>query len=834
MHGSSRYAGAQSLRVVTRVAVVQICALALCPRPASAAPGVDARSTRLTTRPTTRPASMPASRPASMPASRGATLDLPPAKPPQPKGKGAAKKTTDGSAKRDDDYRMDDERVVGHRRTEVTSAVTYAVEIGHLKVIPRKSAAEQLMLAPGVLTTSHGGEGHANEVFMRGFAAREGQDIEFLLDGVPLNEISNAHGHGYADLFLIPPELVTTVTITEGPFDAEQGDFAFAGSANYRLGVAERGARISYGLGRFNTHRMLMTYAPRDEDPGTFAATELYQTGGFGENRAAKRLTALGRFTEPRDSAGGLSWSVGAYGYAARYDQAGVLRQDDYLRGDVGFFDTYDAAQGGESSRALLSGKISVGPDAYRFTQLVFGGARTMRMRSNFTGWQYDVVRKNPDGTYADAKRGDLTELRYQAVTLGARGSLDLAFPLWRRKQRLALGYAIRLDSGRSQVLNLDAKRNVPYRRVLDKEFTVLNVAAWMHGQLRPLPRLAVRGGLRVDGFSFGVNDLNLRTQGVDFTGYHEPDQTIQALGFAINPRGTVDVRIWRQLHGLFSYGQGTRSVDAFSLSDNETAPFALAHVFEAGMLWERGHQGHGLWFKSQLSYCYTYVDRDMIFSPESNRTILVGESFRHAVLLGTRFNYDGWLDALLNAGYSYATYYDKRAGREQAGVPSNPKGTLALLPYIPQLVLRLDLATSGRLFGWKVGGVLVAGRFGVGFTFVPGRPLPARAKGDAFYWVNLGGSVRVWHVTLGLEIRNLLDLRYRQSEFNFPSNFIGPDAITSDQPMRHFAAGEPFFAMGTLTIHLEALLRRGREPRPAKRRTAPAPAYPPIPTGGT
>src|SRR5687767_13525250 len=90
-------------------------------------------------------------------------------------------------------------QVRGSRAGRSASASDFRIEVGQLHDVPRRSAEAYLTLAPGILLTNHGGEGHASAVFLRGFDAKEGQDIEFLVEGVPLNEVSNPHGHGYAD-----------------------------------------------------------------------------------------------------------------------------------------------------------------------------------------------------------------------------------------------------------------------------------------------------------------------------------------------------------------------------------------------------------------------------------------------------------------------------------------------------------------------------------------------------------------------------------------------------------------------------------------------------------
>lgn len=706
-------------------------------------------------------------------------LDLPTSNVPQ---------TAPSSSAESTDYRLEDATVVGQRRTEATSAVHYDLEVGKLRIIPRRNVAEQLMMAPGVLTTNHGGEGHAHETYMRGFASKEGQDIEFLVDGVPLNEVGNPHNHGYVDLYFIPPEMVQSVAITEGAFDPEQGDFAFAGTAEYRLGVPDRGAQIKQGYGLWNTHRTLVLYAPPGEETGTFAGFEYFTTDGYGKNRAAQRALALGRFSDdwgPQN----FEYGISVYGYAARYDQPGVVRQDDFESGTMGFFDTYDPNQGGESNRLLLSFDTEAGPDHSLFRQVSFLGYRTMRLRANFTGWLTDDT-IDENGDPLPAQRGDGIEMRYEVFTGGSRGSYTISEPMWGNRQDLSIGYALRFDHGDSSQLRLRSVTAIPYRVVFDDDFNILNLATWIRTQLRPLSWLALRGGVRIDTFSFGITDQNQPES--DREGIRVPNQTSQSFGFALNPRATLDVRIFEGLHALASYGQGTRSTDAAALSDNETAPFAKAQEFDAGLAYAYGADGAPIQLSTQLSYSLTLVNKDLVFSEIAGRNVLAGSSTRHAVLFSGRMHLFSLVDILANVGWTQATL-------DSAG---------ELLPYIPELVTRLDAAISGQISSWNVGSVPVVGRLGLGFTYVPGRPLPRQEFGDPFYLLGAGGDVRLWHFSLGIEMRNLLNATYRQGEFNYASNFVAPDAIPSQVPERHFVAGEPFFVMGTLTWHIEDMIR--------------------------
>ncbi len=681
--------------------------------------------------------------------------------------------TTTGTA----GYDLGEATVSGRRRDRALPASRFEVETEPLRAVPRKDSAALLMLSPGVLTTNVGGEGHAHDTFLRGFAAGTGQDIEFLVDGVPINEIGNAHNHGYADVFFIPPELVERIVVTNGVFDPEQGDFAFAGTAEYRLGVPQRGSRLRFELGSFNTVRFLGVVAPLEMNEGTFAASDLRRSDGFGENRASEAGTAVARFTKD-DGTDAFRYSLSAYGYGARWDQAGVIRQDDFEAGEIGFFDTYDPSQGGESRRLLFDFNGAAGPTHRLFKVSAFLQLRDMRIRENFTGFLLDT--RQP-------QRGDALEQRYETLTAGSRGSYEIAETLFGQTQELAFGYALRFDRGRTEQLRLRAIDEIPYNTVFDRELDVLNVAGWTRLQMRFFDWLALRGGLRVDTFSFGVKDLDQPT--ADTQGERVDNQTIAAFGFALSPRVSLEVQPVRRLSFTASYGQGTRSSDPAALSDRETAPFAVAQEAEIGAAWAMGDERMSL--RLQGAYVFATVDQDLVFEPDAGRNVLVGRSNRHALLFAAQGSVGRFFDALVNMGFTDATL----------------EATGERIPYIPQFVLRADAALHGPLFGWKVSQRDVVGTLGLGFTYVPGRPLPNGVQGDPFSLLDLAASVRVSYFEFGVEARNLLNLEYRQSEFNYVSNFEGPNAPPGRLPERHFVAGEPFFVSGFLEFHIEAWL---------------------------
>ncbi len=255
--------------------------------------------------------------------------------------------------------------IVGRREAPSRGASDFNLRVGELASVPRQNASELLKLAPGILLTNEGGEGHAEQVFLRGFDAREGQDIEFTVGGVPINESGNLHGNGYADTHFIIPELVQRLRVVEGPFDPRQGNYAVAGSANYELGLEKRGLTAKYTGGSFNTQRGLLMWGPNGESRGTFAGAEVYSTDGYGQNRDAQRATAMGQYEGRLGERG--SYRVTAQGYSTHFHSAGLVREDDYRSGRMGFYDSYDLSsfareqvpEGGDSSRYSIAADSS-------------------------------------------------------------------------------------------------------------------------------------------------------------------------------------------------------------------------------------------------------------------------------------------------------------------------------------------------------------------------------------------------------------------------------------------------------------------------------------------
>lgn len=670
-------------------------------------------------------------------------------------------------------------------------ASDYDIEVGKLNIVPQRDAASLLRLAPGTFLTNEGGTGHPYQVFLRGFDAREGQDIEFSVDGVPINEAGNPHGNGLADTHFVIPELVKSLRVLEGPFAPQQGNFAVAGSARYDLGLTEPGLRVSGTYGSFNTQRLLLTWRPEGSREHTFGGAEVFQSDGFGTNRASKRATAMAGYEGTLGKTG--VWRLLLSTYTTHYSSAGILRADDVLAGRKDFFGTNDTQQGGDSSRHGASFTIEDRLGDVQLAQTGFFFLRGFRLRENLTGFLLD-----PQQTWQTphSQRGDLIDQQSNAIVAGARGSARMHKEWLGLRQELELGYYGRYDDVDAFQQRDRTGTNVPYKKDFDLHSGLGNIGAYADAQLSLLKWLKLRGGFRIDYYTFNVHDrCALRTQATqsavdadtecfsaDRSGYRSPDQTSSTSAGITQPRVTALVGPFGGFTLSLSHGAGSRTIDPNYVNQDLKTPFAKIYANEGGIAWQ--HAIGDLELTARSVFFQTLVDRDLFFDQTAGRATLSTGTTRTGWAGNARAT-NGFFDLATSLTLVRATFDD----------------TKLLIPYVPDVVFRTDGALHGPL-PFKVAGETLQGSLGVGVSYVGRRALPFGEKSDTIFTTDVAANVRWRVVQVGVTATNLFDRQYRLSEYNYASDFKSQPYPTL-VPARHFVAGEPRAVYGTLTFTL-------------------------------
>ena len=687
---------------------------------------------------------------------------------------------------------VEEVNVRGRQRKVDRGGSDFQIEIGKLSLIKQKDASDILQLAPGIFIANEGGEGHASQVFLRGFNAEQGQDIEFTVNGVPINEVNNPDGHGYADTHFIIPEVVKSLRVIEGPFDPHQGDFAVAGSADYELGVVQRGITLEGWSGSYNSNRLLLLYAPKGEREGTFAAAQFWNSAGYGVNRANSNASLMAQY-EGNLGTRGL-YRLLFTGYETHYKNAGVIRKDDYNAGRVDFYGTQDSSQGGDATRFSLSFDLENPLDEGVLKQQAFITYRTLRILENFTGFLNDVQ----DQTQSiHPQRGDGFIQSYQALTVGIRGGYRLQRTLLGHPQALEVGYYGRYDHTLPQIEQVRFGTEIPYKIDQDLTTDVSNLAGFIDLELNPFSWLSLRGGLRDDFFNYNVlnacstagsfrtgEPLNDPCPSYDASGFRSPSQRITASGSALTPKVTALVKLRSDVSLTGSYGRGIQSVDARYLSQDQNAPFSQLLAGEGGILYHR--QWAQLDLSGRLVGYYTHVDKDLLFDPQLGRLNQTSGTTRRGIVAALRTT-SHWFDELASFTYANATYDD----------------TKNLVPYVPITIARSDTAVFGNLPKLRWRDQPFVGSLGLGINYIGPRALPFSQFASSTVETDASASLAWSLFKVGLKVTNLTNARYPLSQFNYVSDFHSR-AYPTLVPTAHFTAAAPRILMLTFTLTLD------------------------------
>lgn len=636
---------------------------------------------------------------------------------------------------------------------------------------PHRTASDVLTVVPGVFVTQHSGEGKAHQIFLRGFDAVHGQDLELWVGGVPVNEVSNVHGQGYADLHFAMPEVIDSVTSTPGTFDPRQGDFAVAGTVRMKLGYAEPGGTIKGALGSFGARRLFLAYHPAEASKETFAAFEEYATDGFGPNRAARRgsLIAQGVHAFDEKTSARLMGSI----YSGRFDSAGVVPAADIESGKIDRFAVLDPRQNGHSTRTQVLGELRREEKDARWSLAPFLVFRTLHLRQNFTGYYLDTVRGGKPRLDSDNNQ-QLNE----SVTLGMTASYDKRIKLLSARDSFALGVYGRHDVITQSQRRLSEVNDAPLETLVDADVRGTDIAGWVDLSVSPVERFFVRGGARLDALSYSAQDRVVGT-----TSSPVSAQGRAAQGAFLGKKLTLDYAIGGGFRALASYGEGFRSPQARSLSEGQKTFFTEVTSYEAGLKYTAGPP-----LTASLAGFYSRLSEDLVFDPATTRNETVPGTARKGVAAELVSQASDWLLLASSATYTHASFLESNA-QYDAG---------ALLPYVPQLVVRTDAIAKTKLARlWERD---LVGRIGTGLQGLVTRPLPFGETGRDVFLVDASAGIRLKEIELGIDGYNVLDARWYDGQFVYASNFsraANPPRV----PFRHVSVGPPRTLFFTLTL---------------------------------
>jgi outer membrane receptor protein involved in Fe transport len=499
------------------------------------------------------------------------------------------------------------------------SASQGAITARQLDTRPIMRPGDVLETVPGVVISQHSGEGKANQYYLRGFNLDHGTDFATTVAGMPVNMPTHGHGHGYSDLNFLIPELASGVQFSKGPYFAEHGDFATAGTVNinYTNALARPMVRIGGGNDAFG--RVLVARAPTVGRGTLLAALELERSDGPWEQPDdLRKFNGVIRYTRG-DAGNGLSATL--MGYRGTWNSTDQIPARAVADGRIGRFSLVDPTDGGKSSRYSASIEWQRSSGNASTTLSAYGLKYDLDLFSNFTYF------------LDDPENGDQFQQTDHRFVSGARLTHRRIGRGLDRPTQNTVGVQFRNDNI-SDIGLFHTRARERLETIRQDSVLQTSTGVFAQNETEWMPWLRTLAGVRVDGYRFDVNAGITENGGTDYAGLVSPKG-----GVVIGPFSKTEIYVNAGLGFHSNDGRGaTITIDPVTGEPaSRVTPLARATGAEIGIRTVRIPR-----LQMTLTAWTLGLDSELVFVGDAGTTAPGRPSRRQGIELTTYYSLFG------------------------------------------------------------------------------------------------------------------------------------------------------------------------------------------------
>ncbi|NND77423.1 MAG: TonB-dependent receptor plug domain-containing protein [Flavobacteriales bacterium] len=620
------------------------------------------------------------------------------------------------------------------------SALNIITEID-LQTSPVNSSQEILRRVPGLFIGQHAGGGKAEQIFLRGFDLDHGTDIAISVDGIPVNMVSHAHGQAYADLHFTIPETIEKIDMGKGPYYADQGNFNTAGYVDLRTKEKLRNNELSISAGNFNSQRILGMFKLLDKDHHHIYLAQEYITtdGPFESPQNFHRFNILGKYAGEISDTKKLGLMLSHFN--SEWDASGQIPQRAVDNGLISRFGAIDDTEGGITSRTNASVDLQKTIDNKSFIKTKFYYSfYEFELYSNFSFFLLDSV------------NGDQIRQKEKRDIIGSNTEYSRNFSLGNTNGDLRAGLGFRNDRSHNNELSHTLNRTDILERHRLGEIHELNLNTYVSATFN-IDNWTVNPSFRLDHFDYQYND-ELQSE----------YETQSSFLTTLSPKLNVLYNYSKDFQFYFKAGKGFHSNDTRVVVFDDKQKFLPTAIgSDIGTIWKPRPRlliNTALWYL-YLQQEYVYVGDEGVIEPK-------GKTSRIGADLSLRYQLTDALFCNIDANYSHARFINN--GNEGSYIPLAPQFTF---------VSSLALKSPSGFFG------------SINFRFLEDRPANEDnsiiAKGYGI--VDMNAGIKWKKATVGLQIRNLMDSEWNETQFATTSRLQDePEPVNEI----HFTPGAP------------------------------------------
>jgi len=616
-----------------------------------------------------------------------------------------------------------------------------------LNLRPVNSAQDLMRLVPGLFLGEHHGGGIAEHIFLRGFDADHGTDVNVSVDDMPLNLVSHAHGQGFSDLHFLIPELVTKYEFGKGPYYADKGDFTTAGYVAFHTVDVLDKSTVKIEGGQFNTGRataminLLSDKAKNRGESAYIAGEAAYTDGPFDFPQHFSRINLFGKYNVNLSSKERLTITLSTF--TSKWRSSGAIPERAVDEGLIGRFGYIDSLQDGNTNRTNIIARLSSS----------LSDKLSMENQIYYSRYHFD---HHYDDTFFadDSVNGDRLKQHEDRDLFGYNGKLTHR-TYFKNNADLTSSFGLGWQLNKiynSELSHTDNKYVVlDYIQLGNIDEMALNT--YLDENLR-VGKWLFNGGVRLDYLYFNYEDkLN-------------PAMPSRNKIIA-SPKLNIEYTINRNVQLYVKTGKGFHSNDAKVVVGNEGKEILpAAYGIDIGMNWKPFDH---LFINAAV--WYLYLQQEFVYDGDEGTLEPSDKTRREGIDFSARYQFTKWLFGVVDVNLAKARDIEA------------PKGS----DYIP---LAVPFSSTGGLDFKFANGL----NGGISYRYMKDRPANEDnslvAKG---YFVS---DLTVYYTKkkyeVGLEIQNLFNTKWREEQYEVESRLRNEPAPVDDVS---FTAGTSFFA---------------------------------------
>lgn len=636
------------------------------------------------------------------------------------------------------------------RATNITPMASIAQVDVNVRTV--NTSQDVLRIVPGLFIAQHAGGGKSEQIFLRGFDADHGTDVEISVDGLPVNMVSQAHGQGYADLHWLIPELIREVDFGKGPYYTDRGDFATAGFVEFKtLSILEQNM-IKLEVGQFKTFRTvglfnLLGEQARKDGKNAYVAMEYFLTDGpFEIPQNFIRLNLFARYNQIVDQNNMFTITTSLFN--SSWDHSGQVPESAVDDGTINRWGSIDPSEGGNTQRNNISVRSMhrLKNDGV-FKNLLYYTRYHFDLYSNFTFYLNDSI------------NGDQIRQKEYRNLYGYKGSYVKTFSLAKDniiETQFEGGF--RFDEIlNSQLLNTKERYTVldtaNFGDINETNINFSGQATWMKN------KWMANFGLRLDAFKFEYID---KTKDV-----YQPSVKYKNI---FSPKINVAYNFSNRFQLYAKLGKGFHSNDAKVVTRNDSlTTLPAAYGADLGLNWKPAPR-----VIINVAFWYMYLQDELVWSGDAGAWEPSGRTQRKGIDLSLRWQIMKWLFFDTDLNYCDALFIDEPDG----------------MNYVP--LAPIFTSTGGLTLNhpkWTSA---------LRYRYMSDRPADesneVTAKGYLVFDLKVNYTFRD-HWTAGLTLENLFNAEWNEAQF------AGDYRVTSISEPEYgltFTPGVPFnFKLG-------------------------------------